>query len=211
MPHEFFITKGKGESNIGSPGLPYEIGSYELALTSAKIQNANIIEYTSIIPKESKEIPRNKASIQWGEVLECIKSQTNGSKGEFISCALMVTNIYDSNHRFIGGIACEYSGSGSKSDSETIFMSSIGDLIERRGFGKVVNLNLYKDNVTTKGFIIHPGKHFIYESMKIQKLYGTVITAICFVSYKIPIKNNKQNKIKQKMKLTRKSRQIRMN
>jgi len=31
IPYEYFITKGKGESNAGSAGLPYETGSYDAA------------------------------------------------------------------------------------------------------------------------------------------------------------------------------------
>ncbi len=47
VPYEYFITKGKGESNVGSDGLPYETGSYDAALFEAGIQNTNVIEYTS--------------------------------------------------------------------------------------------------------------------------------------------------------------------
>ena len=196
IPYEYFITKGKGESNVGSPGLPYETGSYDAALTSAGIQTANIIEYTSIIPTHAKEISRKKANLKWGEVLECIKSQTNGSKGEFISAALMTTSVYDSNKKYIGGFACEYSGAGTKKESEIIFKDSLSGIIERRGFGKISNIKLYKDNVTSTGMIIHPGKHFIYDSLNIKKLHGTVLTAICFVSYKIPIKTKTKTKTK---------------
>jgi len=48
VPYEYFITSGSGQSNVGSEGLPYESGSYDEALTKAGIQNANIVEYTSM-------------------------------------------------------------------------------------------------------------------------------------------------------------------
>ena len=83
VPYEYFITTGKGESAAGSEGLPYETGSYDAALNDAGIQNTNVIEYTSVMPTEAKEISKEEGlkRIQWGEVLECIKAQSNGKKG----------------------------------------------------------------------------------------------------------------------------------
>ena len=60
VPYEYFLTKGKGESNAGSEGLPYETGSYDDALNDAGIQNSNVIEYTSVIPVGAKEIPKEE-------------------------------------------------------------------------------------------------------------------------------------------------------
>ena len=60
VPYEYFITSGSGQSNVGSEGLPYETGSYDQALTKAGIENANIVEYTSVIPTGAKEISREE-------------------------------------------------------------------------------------------------------------------------------------------------------
>ena len=60
IPHEYFITKGKGESNAGSAGLPFETGSYDAALNDAGIENCNVMEYTSVIPTEAKLISREE-------------------------------------------------------------------------------------------------------------------------------------------------------
>ena len=70
VPYEYFMTKGKGESNAGSEGLPYETGSYDAALNDAGIQNSNVIEYTSDIPFGAKQITR-------AEVLKRIKKKEN--------------------------------------------------------------------------------------------------------------------------------------
>ena len=87
VPYEYFITTGVGESFVGSKGLPYETGSYDDALFRAGIENANVIEYTSVMPTGVKEISREDGlkRLNWGEVLECIKAQSNGDKGENIS------------------------------------------------------------------------------------------------------------------------------
>jgi arginine decarboxylase len=190
VPYEYFITSGAGESDAGSDGLPYETGSYDEALTKAKIENANIVEYTSVIPTGAKEISREEGigRMQWGEVLECIKAQANGPKGKFISAAVMTTSVTDPNGKFLGGFAVEYSGSDDRKGAEKSMEDSITGIIERRGFGKIEGgAKLYKDNTTDKGYTIHPGKIFVYEGLKVKKHHGTVIATICFVSYKIPV------------------------
>lgn len=189
VPYEYFITSGSGESNVGSEGLPYETGSYDEALTKGGIENANIIEYTSVIPTSAKQISKEEGlkRIRWGEVLECIKAQANGDKGKFISCAVMTTDVYDPNGNFLGGFACEYSGSGTKEQAEKSLEGSIDGIIERRNFGKTNSgAKMYEDNVTDKGYKYHPGKLFLYEGLDVKDDHGTVLTAICFVSYIYP-------------------------
>ena len=67
VPYEYFLTKGKGESNAGSAGLPYETGSYDAALNDAGIQNSNVIEYTSVIPVGAKEITKEDDNSLWSD------------------------------------------------------------------------------------------------------------------------------------------------
>lgn len=207
VPYEYFITSGSGQSNVGSKGLPYETGSYDEALTKAGIENANIIEYTSVIPTGAKEISREEGlkRIQWGEVLECIKAQSNGGKGKFISSAVMTTNVYDPNGKFLGGFACEYSGEGSKEEAEKSLEDSIDGIIERRNFGKTNGgAKMYKDNVTDKGYKYHPGKIFAYEGLDVKDHHGTVLTAICFVSYKFPNLTSGKGGIRRKTRKNKK-------
>ena len=218
LPYEYFITQGKGESNAGSKGLPYETGSYDAALFNAGIQNANVIEYTSVMPTESKEISREEGlqRLQWGEVLECIKAQANGKRGSKISAAVITTSVTDPKGKYLGGFACEYSGSGTKEDAGKSLMESIVGMIERRGYGIMKNPSLFQDNITDKGYKIHPGKHFVYEDLKVTKEHGSVFTAICFVSYMFPVLKSKsrsnQNKsrlqsIRKKKKTTRRQKE----
>lgn len=206
VPYEFFITQGKGESNVGSKGLPYETGSYDAALFDAGIQNTNVIEYTSVMPTESKEITKEEGlkRLQWGEVIECIKAQANGKRGSRISAAVITTSVTDPRGKYLGGFACEYSGSGTKEDTEQSLLQSIVGMIERRGYGVMKEsgkMQLYKDNITEKGYKIHPGKIFIYEYLDVTKEHGSVFTAICFVSYKFPAlkKMNRTNANNKKM------------
>lgn len=190
IPHEYFLTMGKGESEAGSAGLPYETGSYDAALNNAGIEDTNVIEYTSVIPTEAIEIPRAEGlnRLHWGEVLECIKAQSNGKRGSTVSAAVMTTTIVDPQGKYLGGFACEYSGSGNKKDAEDSLALSISGMIERRGYGKINSTAiLYKDNITDSGYKIHPGKIFVFDTLHVTKEHGSVFVAICFVSYKYPI------------------------
>ena len=189
VPYEYFLTKGKGESNAGSEGLPYETGSYDAALNDAGIQNSNVIEYTSVIPVGAIEIPREEGlkRINWGEVLEVIKAQSNGKRGEHISAAVMTTTIIDPNGNYLGGFACEYSGSGSRKEAEDSLIISISGMIKRRGYGNIKGqAKMYKDNITDTGYRIHPGKIFYYDDINVKEEHGSVFTAICFVSHRYP-------------------------
>ena len=189
VPYEYFLTKGKGESNAGSEGLPYETGSYDDALNDAGIQNSNVIEYTSVIPVGAKEISKEEGlkRINWGEVLEVIKAQSNGKKGEHISAAVMTTTIVDPTGKYLGGFACEYSGSGTRKEAEDSLIISIAGMIKRRGYGNIKGeTKIYKDNITDTGYKIHPGKVFIYDDIKVSEEHGSVFCAICFVSHRYP-------------------------
>ena len=197
IPYEYFITQGKGESDAGSKGLPFETGSYDAALTDAGIQNANIVKYTSVIPTGAKLLQKSKglATIAWGEALECIMAQQNGKKGETISAGVMTTNVYDKKKKFLGGFAVEYAGSLSKNEVEKSLLQSIKGLIKRRNYGNLPDdAKLYQDNKTDQGFIIHPGFHFAFDIMTVKKHSGTVLASLCFVSFKIPILSSKTNK-----------------
>jgi arginine decarboxylase len=79
IPHKYFYTKGSGESNYGGKGLPYEAGSYDAALTKAKIEQCNMMFYTSLLPPTSKEITRAQGlkTIKWGNVMDSIMAIMN--------------------------------------------------------------------------------------------------------------------------------------
>lgn len=190
VPYRYFITTGKGESEAGSEGLPYETGSYDAALNSAGIENANIIKYTSVIPTEAREIPKEQGlkSIQWGEALECIMAQANGQKHARITAAVIITTVADSRGKHLGGFACEYSGTGDKEQVEASLSESIRGMIKRRGMGDFKDsFTLYKDNITDKGFVIHPGWKFAFETLRVKAAHGTVLAGICFTQYQYPM------------------------
>jgi arginine decarboxylase len=189
IPYEYFATSGKGESEAGSEGLKYETGSYDAALSDAGIENCNVIEYTSVIPTGAKLISKEEGlkRIRWGEVMECIKAQANGDKGKFISAAVMTTDVYDPKNRYLGGFALEYSGSGTKEEAVKSLSISLKGLIERRGYGEIEDkVIIFEKNKTSTGYVLHPGKIFVYDSLKVTKEHGSVFAALCWVSHIFP-------------------------
>jgi arginine decarboxylase len=189
IPYEYFATTGKGESEAGSEGLKYETGSYDAALANAGIEDCNVIEYTSVIPTGAKQISKEEGlkRLRWGEVMECIKAQANGDKGNFISAAVMTTDVYDEKNKYLGGFALEYSGSGKKEAVVKSLSLSLKGLIERRGYGKIEDtVKIFEKNKTSRGYTLYPGKIFVYDSLQVKEEHGTVFAALCWVSHKYP-------------------------
>jgi len=211
IPSEYFITSGFGESSAGSKGLPFETGSYDAALNDAGIQNVNVIKYTSVMPTNINNIGKDAglANIKWGEVMECIMAQQNGNRGETITATVMTTSVFDKSGEHLGGFACEYAGSGTREEVEESLAISIAGMIERRGYGTFENGSpkMYKDNITSKEYVIHPGKEFCFKSGIVKEEHGTVFAAICFNSYDYPvISNSKGGKRKTRKKGKKKRR-----
>ncbi len=190
IPFEYFFTTGKGQSNYGGKGDPFEAGSYDAALNMAKIQNSNIVKYTSVIPPEGKLISRKKGIkyLRWGNVLETIMAQMNGIKGQVITASVLKTNIYDKKGKYLGGFACEYAGYGDRKHALNVLFHDISEMIERRKFGKSKEKDLkFRNKIKTdKGYYYEP-KHFVTQTLEIKERFGTVLAAICFVNHLIPI------------------------
>ena len=81
-----FITGGAGQSNDGIPPQPFETFCYDSALLEAKIENFNIVPYTSVLPKElyGNIVDVNKVSNRFkhGAVLEVIMAGNGANKDE---------------------------------------------------------------------------------------------------------------------------------
>ena len=80
-----FISGGVGEADDGIPPQPFETFCYDSALLQAKIENFNVIPYTSVLPKElyGNILPVDKVekNFKHGAVLEVIMA-ANGARIE---------------------------------------------------------------------------------------------------------------------------------
>ena len=80
-----FISGGTVEAEDGIPPQPFETFCYDSALLQAKIENFNVIPYTSVLPKElyGNILPVEKVEkhFKHGAVLEVIMA-ANGARIE---------------------------------------------------------------------------------------------------------------------------------
>lgn len=189
IPAEYFYTKGHGQSNYGGKGQPYEAGSYDAALNMAKIEQANVMFYTSLIPPGAEEVTRAKGvnSITWGRVIDCIMAKFNGTHGQKITASVLATAIYNDQGKFMGHFACEYAGYGSEEDAIETLLHDVTEMIERRGWGTPLSTaRMRKLTKTSKGWSFKP-ERIHSETLKVTKKYGSVLAAICFTKYYVPI------------------------
>jgi len=179
IPCKYFVTSGKGQTSEGSSSDHWETGAYDLALLDAQIGNWNIMQYTSVIPPQAKQIAIEDALDNYythGAVLESIMAQANGDRGEFI-CAgvgtIEVHHLVDGEIWVkIGGFAAEFEGNCSEDMAKKHLKEALEGIFQRRYSGK----DDYKMGDMT----------FETTSLMIDEAWGTCLSAICFVTHEIP-------------------------
>ena len=166
VPKDYFVTKGKGESDI-----TIHAGSYHLALKDAGIEMANIMTYSSILPGIANEIPR-PAHITHGAVMETITATGNCRKGERVSAGIIWGWLHDRmTGQKYGGLVCEHYGDYSGEAIEKLLRRSLEELYvngfeERFEFGEI---------------------KVVTETCAPVKEYGTALVALCFTDYYYPV------------------------
>lgn len=166
IPKDFFITKGKGESDI-----TVHAGSYHLALRDAGIEMCNIITYSSILSGIANEIKR-PAILTHGSVMETIMAVSTAEKGGRATVAVIFGWLYDrKTGKKHGGLVCEYNGSLPEKEAVTQLRASLNELYT----------NGYDGKFEMKGITLNS------ESMLVKKKFGTVLVSLCWVNYVVPI------------------------
>ncbi len=162
IPTEYFITYGIGESDYG-----IHAGSLDQALKQAGIHNVNIIFYTSIIPKEAKEVKPRK--LHFGEVVDLIAAVANGEKGQRVTAGLIIGHVYKANEK-VGSLVAEYHGNEDEEKAKENLKNCLNEMFESRFSKKEYELKDVK--IIVKSFVP-------------KKKYGTAIVAIVFTKYKL--------------------------
>jgi len=166
IPKDFFITTWAWESDI-----TVHAGSYHLALKAAGIEMGNIMTYSSILPKIANKVERPK-NITHGEVIESIMAVAHWWSKEQISAWIIYWMLYDKKTKEkYWWLVCEHNGNYSDAEIEKLLRSSLNELY----------INWFDENYDLKDISI------IKETFTPQKKYGTVIIALCFVSYVVPV------------------------
>jgi arginine decarboxylase len=166
IPKDYFVTKGKGESDI-----TIHAGSYHLALKNAGIEMCNIITYSSILPGIAQEIPKTSGLVH-GSVMESIMAAASAEKGQNATAGIIYGWLHhrETGERY-GGLVCEYNGNKYVDDATSQLYDSLNELYEN-GFSDVYSL---------------AEPRCITENIIPQKEYGTALVALCFVNYLFPV------------------------
>ena len=125
IPNRYFVTKGKGESDI-----TIHAGSYHLALKDAGVECYNIMTYSSIMPGSAKEVEQPKQYVH-GAVLESIMAVAHAKKGERATAGIIYSWLYDKETgKKYGGLVCEHNGNYSVDGIEAKLKDSLNELYE---------------------------------------------------------------------------------
>jgi len=174
IPKHYFMNTGFGQTDAGSGIDPWETGAYDLALLDAGIENFNVIQYTSVLPPESEEVPfkQVKPLIHHGAVLETIMANINGHQGDRLTAGVGRIHVRRiKSGTVIGGFAAEYEGHASLKHAKMILHQSLAGIFQRRYSPKVYEMF---------------GEKFTIRSERVTKKWGTCIAVMGFVSYIYP-------------------------
>lgn len=175
IPMHYFATTGYGETDLGSGADPWHTGSFDLALQMAQIENFNILNYSSVIPPESIEITIDQAKplYRHGAVLETIMASVNGRQGDHLCAGVGTIQVRRrSDGMYLGGFAAEYRGHASTVEAREILHQSLIGIVLRRYSPQDVEWFNEK---------------FYIQDVVVKKKFGTVLSALCFITYLYPI------------------------
>jgi arginine decarboxylase len=163
IPRDFFLATGVGESDI-----TIHAGSYHLALRDAGIEMANIMTYSSILPKHARRVPKPDHIVH-GEVMETIQAASSCMYGERATAGIIWGWLYDGSERY-GGLVCEYNGSLAPEEARGHLKEMLTEL----------HTNGY-EHLSLRDIEVH------IESVTPEKMYGTALVSLCFMNYEVPV------------------------
>jgi pyruvoyl-dependent arginine decarboxylase (PvlArgDC) len=170
IPTKYFVTKGKGESNIAT-----HPGSYDAAVRDGRMENWNGIPYTSLITPDAKEVSIPK-EYPHGSELMMIMARSDCKKGEKANAALGRAWVHNENGKNVGGLVAEFSKIGkdiNEKIAEEFLNKSLEEMFDRREY--------------PSGYELKNKEMLGYESIEPTEKFGTALVAIGFVEYKIPL------------------------
>ena len=174
-----FYTGGAGQADDGIPPQPFETFCYYSALQQAKIENFNVIPYTSVLPPELfnniVHVDQVKDQFKHGAVLEVIIAG-NGAKIEehkAIATGIGIVWGKDKQGNFIGGWAAEY-----VEYFDTYINDDIAKAHAEMWLTKSVNHELELRDVEK-----HSEFQFFHNYLNITQNFGYCLTALGFLNF----------------------------
>ena len=175
-----FHTGGVGESDDGMPPQPFETFCYDSALLQAKIENFNIVPYTSVLPKElfGNILPVDQCTkfFKHGAVLEVIMAGRGAAVAEgtqAIETGIGICWGKDKNGELIGGWAAEYI---------EFFPTWIDDEIAASHAQMWLKKSLQHE-LDLRSVSKHSEFQYFHNYINIRKKFGFCLTALGFLNF----------------------------
>ncbi|MBQ8347041.1 MAG: pyruvoyl-dependent arginine decarboxylase [Alphaproteobacteria bacterium] len=174
-----FHTGGVGQADDGIPPQPFETFCYDSALTQAKIQDFNVVPYTSVLPPElyNNIVPVDKVSkfFKHGAVLEVIIAGNGACINEHRAIATGVGICWgkDKDGKLIGGWAAEY---------VEYFPTYIDDEIAKGHAEMWLNKSLNHE-LELRGVEKHSEFQLFHNYINITQQFAYCLTALGFLNF----------------------------
>ena len=174
-----FITGGCGQSNDVIPPQPFETFCYDSALLEAKIENFNVVPYTSVLPKELYgnivKVDEVAKYFKHGAVLEVIMAANGANRDEHKAIATGVGICWgkDKNGELIGGWAAEY---------VEYFDTPIDDEIAE-GHAKMWLNKSLSHELEIRGVEKHSEFQMFHNFINIEQQFGYCLTCLGFLNF----------------------------
>lgn len=190
VPTAYIASTGTGQSDEGLPPDPYETFSYDLALQEAGIENFNVIYYTSVLPRESYEIPLEEAKkyFHHGAVLESIMAKAGGVQGDTVTAG--VGRIWASDPatgKKIGGFAAEY---------EFVYPGRYVSPVKAEQDAKIQLSKSLRHELAIRNLEQVGAITFNITSIHIEKKYGMALAQLGFLNFiyldPVPVENKRK-------------------
>lgn len=173
-----FHTAGAGQAEDGIPPQPFETFCYDSALAEARIQDFNIVPYTSVLPPElfGNIVPVEKVEkhFKHGAVLEVIMAGNGARREEHKAIATGVGIVWGKkNGKFVGGWAAEY---------VEYFDTFIDDEIAKAHAEMWLTKSL-KHELALRHVEQHSDFQFFHNFVNIEQAFGYSLTALGFLNF----------------------------
>ena len=175
-----FYSGGAGQAQDGIPPQPFETFCYDSALKQAKIENFNVIPYTSVLPKElyGNIVPVDMVadSFHHGAVLEVIMAGNGANINEHKAIATGIGICWgkDKKGNLIGGWAAEY---------VEYFSTPIDDEIAE-GHAKMWLNKSLNHELALRGVEKHSEFQFFHNYLNLTQPFGYCLTVLGFLNFK---------------------------
>lgn len=173
-----FHTGGAGQADDGIPPQPFETFCYDSALKEAKIQDFNVVPYTSVLPPElfNNIVPVEQVEkhFKHGAVLEVIMAGNGARREDHKAIATGLGIVWGKkNGKFIGGWAAEY-----VEYFDTFIDDDIAKAHAEMWLQKSLNHELQLRNVQQ-----HADFQFFHNFVNITQAFGYSLTALGFLNF----------------------------